>query len=78
VRWAAPLGFGPDLLRVALAAMTALVVLWALSWTGPIVSTGLALVAFGVACAMLGLLPVDEIRQRLVGWRVARRERVAL
>jgi hypothetical protein len=42
------------------------------------VSTGLALVAFGVACGMLGLLPVDELRQRLVGWRVARRERVAL
>ena len=80
VRWAAPLAFGPDLLRVALATTTALAVLWALSWAGPIVGTALALVAFGVACAMLGLVPVDELRQRL-GWRVAgapKRERVAL
>src|SRR5262249_50736649 len=53
VRWAAPLGLGPDLLRVAVATTMALALLWALSWAGPIVATALALGAFGVAAATL-------------------------
>ncbi len=78
VRWAAPLALGPDLLRVAVATTAALVVLWSLSFTGPIIATSVALISFGVACLMLGLVPLDELRQSL-GWPVARgAKRVAL
>src|SRR5262245_16715183 len=80
VRWAAPLGLGRDLLRVAALAAMALLMRWGFSWTGPIVATALALTVLGAGCALVGLLPVDELPRRL-GWRIARaskRERVAL
>ena len=80
LRWAAPLGLGPDLLRVAVLTATALAVLWGFSWAGPIVATALALVVLGAGCLMLGLVPIDEVRRRL-GWRMlgaSKQERVAL
>jgi O-antigen/teichoic acid export membrane protein len=80
LRWAAPLGLGPDLLRIAVLTATALVVLWGFSWAGPIIATSLALAVLGAGCAMLGFVPMHEVRRRL-GWRMlgsSKQERVAL
>jgi O-antigen/teichoic acid export membrane protein len=80
VRWAAKLRIGPDVLRLTAATAVALVGLWASAWAGPIVATLLALGLYGVGIAVLGLVPVGELRRRL-GWRAAGppgRERVAL
>jgi O-antigen/teichoic acid export membrane protein len=80
LRWAAPLGLGPDLLRVAVLTATALVVLWGFSWAGPMIATSLALAVLGAGCALFGFVPMGEVRRRL-GWRVlgsSKQERVAL
>jgi O-antigen/teichoic acid export membrane protein len=80
LRWAAPLGLGSDLLRVAALTATALAVHWGFSWAGPIVATALALTSFGVGCGMLGLVPMGELRRRVGGRPVrdSHGERVAL
>ncbi len=80
VRWAVPLAMGGDLVRLALALAASAAVVHASAAAGPIVATGLGLLALCALLAATGLLPVAELRRRL-GWGTlpaAERERVAL